>query len=308
MATADPTTMTPVEIDTVLSDNYNDQARVQHAVIGTVRHLERLENKANSDAAKGGLSAISDAQVEAIRLTREDLAGLHQERTALITAAAPYEAEYYGRRWNRYFLVDNANGHVHRNMNCHTCFQTTVYTWLVDLADCDEDAMIEEWGERACTVCFPTAPANPNFNRPARRDREAQEARDAEKAEKAAAKAEKAITDVDGSPLRVEGDTFRTKVSARNELSRQIQNGIWYGPKVGVIEKLAVALQAAGVDWLPVAERAFKKAKKEAVLDPTNPFRLSPEAIAETQADIARNIAATQAVLEALRAYKGVMG
>lgn len=168
--------------------------------------------------------------------------------------------------------------------------------------------MIEEWGERACTVCFPTAPANPNFHRPARVDREAQEARDAEKAVKAAAKAEKAITDEDGSPLRFEGNVLATKVAARNELSRQIQNGVYYGPKVGPIEKLAVALQAAGVDWLPVAERAFKKAVKEATGPFDNPFRLTEEQIAETQAEFARNIEATQAVLEALRAFKGVIG
>ena len=48
-------------------------------------------------------------------------------------------------------------------MDCTTCFPTTQYGWLVNLADCDEDAMIEEWGEMACTVCFPTAPTNPNY-------------------------------------------------------------------------------------------------------------------------------------------------
>ena len=88
---------------------------------------------------------------------------------------------YNEHRWNRYFLVTNTNGHVHRNMGCSTCFPTTEYAWLVELADCDEDAMIIEFGEKACTVCFPDAPANPQFNGPGRRDREAQAARQAEK-------------------------------------------------------------------------------------------------------------------------------
>lgn len=97
--------------------------------------------------------------------------------------------------WNRYFLVTNSNGHVHRGMGCSTCFPTTEYAWLVELADCDEAAMIEEFGEKACTVCFPDAPANPKFHAPGRRDREAQTARDAEKAEKLAAKYAKKLHD-----------------------------------------------------------------------------------------------------------------
>ena len=66
-------------------------------------------------------------------------------------------------------------------MGCSTCFPTTEYAWLVELADCDEDAMIVDYGEKACTVCFPGAPANPHFNGPGRRDREALAARQAEK-------------------------------------------------------------------------------------------------------------------------------
>ena len=304
MATTDPTTMTPVEIDTILFANYEQQMRHrdQHR-----RHGQASPGEAGEASSAGPLNINDSYLRDQVIAAREELAGQHARRTELLDAALPYMAEHHRRGWNRYFLVQNGNGHVHRGMNCHTCFATTTYSWLVNLADCDEDAMIEEWGERACTVCFPAAPTDPNFHRPARVDREAQAARDEEKAVKAAAKAEKAITDVDGTPLRVEGSVIATKVAARNELSREIQNGVFYGPNVGAIEKLSVALQAAGVDWLPVAERAFKKGIKDAVLDPANPYRLTPEQIAETDAKIAANIEATQAVMESLRKYKEVM-
>lgn len=60
--------------------------------------------------------------------------------------------------WNRFFLVVNSNGHVHRERNCSTCFPTTQYNWLIDLAGADEAEMVLEYGSDACTVCFPSAP------------------------------------------------------------------------------------------------------------------------------------------------------
>jgi hypothetical protein len=289
MNTAD---MTPVEIDTVLSENYEQQMRLQIQIAAEVRHLEHSEARL--------VRHDSDYNRDLVLRTRQRITVLQGQRGDLIAAAVPYLGEYNRRPWNRYFLVKNTNGHVHRGMNCSTCFSDTQYGWLVELADCDEDAMIEEWGERACTVCFPSAPSNPLFNRPARIDREAREAKDAEKAAKAAEKAEKAITDIDGSPLRVEGDELRTKVAARNEMSRQVQNGVWYGPKTEAIRKLAIALDAAGVPWHSTAEKGFKKAVKEATAPHNNPYRLTDEQIAETQAEFARNIVTTTTLLKEL--------
>jgi hypothetical protein len=305
----DPTTMTPVEIDTVLYENYEQQMRKQIDIGYKVAEIERYDRKlAIAMAAPADLTTSAKVARlrEQISTLRDELAELQQQLRDLGAATAPYQVEYINRPWNRYFLVKNVNGHVHRGMDCSTCFDSTMYAWLVELADCDEDAMVEEWGERACTVCFPSAPTNPLFNRPARIDREAQEARDAEKATKAAAKAEKAITDVDGSELRLGGrygDVIKTKIAARNALSGQVQDAVWYGPdaqRVANIRKLALALEAAGMDWLKVVNTAFKKATKEATKPVENRFGLTPEQIAETQADIARNIEATREVLEDL--------
>jgi hypothetical protein len=290
MAT-DPTTMTPVEIDTVHAANYNEQAKLDSWIRSAVKYIERLEAK----LVKGTLTSWESQSLES---DRNRLVESQEQLRQVIAAAAPYQVEYSRRPWNRYFLVDNTNGHVHRGMDCTTCFMSTRYSWLVDLADCDEDAMIEEWGEMACTVCFPSAPTNPNYNRPSRRDREAQAAREAEKAAKDAVKAEKAITDVDGSPLQVGYGVIKTKIAARNELSSAFQSLVCYGTDhpsdyVAQIRKLVAALDAAGVDWHKVPGNAIKKAVKDSTVPPNNPYRLTPEQITEHAAEIQAN--ATQA-------------
>ena len=284
----DLTTLTSVEIDTILAANYRAQDKYSAQVAAYVRHIERQRK-----SKYGSLEQI-DKLTATLDEYRAKLAELR-------TKAAPYQVEYSRRPWNRYFLVDNTNGHVHRGMDCTTCFRTTQYSWLVDLADCDEDAMIEEWGELACTVCFPSAPTNPNYNRPSRRDREAQAAREAEKAAKDAAKAEKAIFNLDGSPLKDgNGYPLKTKVAARNELSRAIQWFVSYGSQeyADQVRYLVPALEAAGVDWQKVASNAVKRAVKDSVVPPNNPYRLTPEQIATHEAEIKVNSAKAQDLLK----------
>ena len=250
MAT-DTANMTPVEVDTILAANYNEQAKVQARITSLVNSIERLRR------SKWGTPQEIDNAISALQINRTGLQDL-------IAASAPYQLEYSRRPWNRYFLVDNTNGHVHRGMDC--------------------------------TTCFPTAPTNPNYNRPSRRDREAQEARAAEKAAREAAKAEKAITDLDGSPLRLEGGygVIKTKVAARNELSSAFQSLVYYGldhpnDYVSQIRHLAAVLTAAGVDWSKVPGNAIKKAVKDSTIPPNNPYRLSPEQIEEHDARIQDN-------------------
>lgn len=249
-ATADVATMTPVEIDTELARIWGEIERVRGALnyatkwFVKARGWRREELEAEMDRYNARLAELR-AEVE------------------------PFEIEYAKRPWNRYFLVTNGNGHVHRGMGCSTCYATTLYAWLIDLADCDEAAMIEEWGERACTVCFPDAPVNPLYNRPARVDREAREARAAEKAKREADKAAKAITDVDGSPLKdASGWVVRTKVAARNALADAVTSYGWYGPGHSynfpeAIRRLSAALEAAGVDTAKVIANARKRSAKE---------------------------------------------
>lgn len=197
------------------------------------------------------------------------IAEYRAEAQAARTEAEPYEAEFTARGgWRRYFLCTATAGHVHRGTHCTTCFQTTTYCWLTELSACDEQAMVAEWGEKACTICFPAAPTFKGFNDGtssyARRTVAEQAERDAEKAAKQAVKDAKSITAPDGSPLRVGYDTLRTKVAARNALSGAVQSYGWYGPGhphdfADQIATLIAALEAAGVETQPVIDRAAKK-------------------------------------------------
>ena len=69
--------------------------------------------------------------------------------------------------WTRAFLVINSNGHVHSSMDCNTCFDTTRYNWLVQYSNDDENTIVEDAGKDACTICYPSAPAEV-LNRPSR--------------------------------------------------------------------------------------------------------------------------------------------
>jgi hypothetical protein len=204
-------TMTPVEVDTYLAANWAEQAKAQASITGWQRYMNPRGREARPHEVERGEAAIAEL--------RATLAGLRE-------AAAPYQARYAADRWNRYFLVTNGNGHVHRGMDCTTCYATTQYAWLIDLADCDEAAMVADCGEKACTVCFPDAPseyarlkAAGLLTRTERLTADEAAAKRAEKDAKAAAKAAKAITAPDGTPLRGRWGTIATLVTAQRELT-----------------------------------------------------------------------------------------
>lgn len=257
-AQLDPATMTPAAIDGRLSEILTRGHRALSLALSYRTYAAKADGLGRLGSAGDYTSTAERYETEALELRAE---------------AEPFEAEFVRRGgWNRYFLVTNGNGHVHRGMTCSTCFPTTEYAWLVDLADCDEAAMVAEWGEQACTVCFPDAPTRKGYgdgtSSYAKRTKADREARSAERAAAAAAKAAKAITAPDGSPLRVGGWVIKTKIAARNELSGRVKDYCLYGPGhpsdfAGQIRALAEALEAAGVETAPVIERAKKQARRD---------------------------------------------
>lgn len=140
--------------------------------------------------------------------------------------------------WTRAFLVINNNGHVHSSMDCNTCFSTTRYQWLIQYSNDDEKTIVEDAGQDACTVCYPSAPADV-LNRPSRivtADKIAKAAAKAEREAKKAAKLAKQKADAptasgeflyfkDGKYTE-EIRTERTAVSEWNNLQRSINREI----------------------------------------------------------------------------------
>jgi hypothetical protein len=256
---SDLTNLTPVEIDTELARIYTETAKLEARIHGYIREIDRIrESKFGTLAAVDKVNALLEQAQEA--------------RLALAVESAPYQSEHHRRGWKRYFLVTNNNGHVHRGMDCVTCFPSTEYSWLVDLAGCDEDAMIEEWGERACTVCFPSAPTNPLYNRPARIDREERERRQAEREARQAARQAKLLTEMikvpDGHGY---SERIKTVAAAKQHIRDTITDDTFYGANEGRAQARQMCIEALlakggitqdEIDTL--IDRATKKARKEA--------------------------------------------
>jgi len=95
------------------------------------------------------------------------IAELKEQYAKIQTEIKKLDAIYDQDPWTRAFLVINSNGHVHGSMDCNTCFATTRYNWLVQYSNDDENTIVEDAGQDACTICYPSAPAEV-LNRPSR--------------------------------------------------------------------------------------------------------------------------------------------
>lgn len=250
--------LTPVEVDTELARVYAEHGRemgryvleMQHVRESTARALgrgyrgganrEEVETRINDlrarhQAYKDGTGKILGYNEES-SLRAYDRAQSHLENArALEDQMRGYDDEFEARGgWTRAFLVSNTNGHVHSSMRCSTCFtpgwdnsgnyrEGTRYHWVTDLSGATEDEVVEAAGERACTVCYPSAPVE-TLNKPTTlftpEEVEAQKARD----ERAQAKIEREAKRIaaglteDGSPLEVptrwRGESFKTERAA----------------------------------------------------------------------------------------------
>ena len=121
--------------------------------------------------------------VEKIQESREKAAKIKLEISFINIEIGKLNAIYNQDPWTRAFLVIASNGHVHSSMDCSTCFPTTRYQWLIQYSNDDEATIVEDAGKDACTICYPSAPAEV-LNRPSR-------IVTADKVAKAAAKAER---------------------------------------------------------------------------------------------------------------------
>jgi hypothetical protein len=93
-------------------------------------------------------------------------------------------------------------------MYCSTCFPQTRYAWLVQYSNDDEKTIVEDAGQDACTVCYPSAPAEV-LNRPSRivtadkiAKEKARQEREAKKQAKIAKEKANAPT-ASGEPLKI---------------------------------------------------------------------------------------------------------
>jgi hypothetical protein len=219
-------TWTPVQVDEVIAQINGDIGEIDSRRDSA---QSRINNKLSQVAKGRTLLSYEQSRLEE---DQETVARLAEKLEPLYAELRPYDDEYTRRRWTRYWIVDNTNGHVHNTRHCQTCYPTTQYRWLTELSGSDDAACIELVGETACTVCMPDAPKFKGFGDGqsgwAKNTAEEIAEKERMKAEKAAKQAEKAITDVDGSPLRHDHSTIRTLVSAKQALNNAVENALIY--------------------------------------------------------------------------------
>jgi hypothetical protein len=140
-----------VKIDTELSSWHDKRWTVTSKILDAEDSIEFY--------AKHYPSRVGEIQKRIAEL-KEQYAKIQAEIKKL-------DAIYDQDPWTRAFLVINSNGHVHSSMDCNTCFPTTRYNWLIQYSNDDEKTIVEDAGQDACTICYPSAPAEV-LNRPSR--------------------------------------------------------------------------------------------------------------------------------------------
>ena len=221
------TTMTPVEIDTILAGMWEKQAKVEMK-ISNYRRAE-AETYAMIQKIKAGTKIPGYRTVlhgielmEQLNLLNENIEAYKGELARLKTQSLPYENEYVRRGgWNRVFLAKSSNGHAHKGQDCSTCHHgeyRTEFAWLVEYSDKPEAEIVADAGERACTTCYPSAPVNvlkrktKMFTPEEIEAQKAREEREAERVRKAQVAADKSITTPEGGKV-FSSDTFSSDVA-----------------------------------------------------------------------------------------------
>lgn len=271
----DLTAQSPVEIDTRLADLYGQEQRA-------LRTIEQAEYRVMSAAgircvgygrnatwsvpvADGFAKARQRAETDQTwsgRKCGEALAAHEAAREAWEKIRGEAEAlnvEFERRGgWTRAFLV--TDGHVHSSMSCPTCNRGTYRTqfhWLVEFSGHTEAEVVEAAADRACTVCYPSAPvATAGPSRLLTPDEEQRKAAAEAKAEAKAAKEAGQVT-VEGyrDGTRTGTHVFKTERGATNAIAGALFDLAWYGtghptaPEWQAnVEAIRAALAAKGVE------------------------------------------------------------
>jgi len=257
---------TPVEIDTELARLNGEIAKAEdaisravdraHRTVGDTKnrfggweqdHEEVMRNLWRS-AAQG--SSRADDVIDDLATARTAL----QDR---LREAGVLDNEFARRGgWTRAFLVAQSNGHVHKDRFCSTCFAGTQYYWVTDLSGADEDEIVAKAGERACTVCYPSAPVEV-LSRPTQIFSDVERDQQAARAEREAKRqaADEAKVEVEGYSeygSRAKIKVFKSVRAVTNAIASDLSSLCLYGVS-----------HPDGASWLAniVACRAALKAK-----------------------------------------------
>lgn len=206
----DPTGNAPDDIDTHYADLLHDKARIDHEI----EALSAQRRPSSGTAAKIGALVAQQDHVTA------QIGRVEQEWSAR-------------GGWTRAWLV--TGGHAHRSTSCSSCYPTTQYSLVTSLSGKSENEIVDAAANRACTVCYPSAPVAARNRQSVlltpeeRTQHEQREAAATRRQTAAATAATKAITAPDGTPLRdPDNRPVKTEIAAEREAVRVLANSLWY--------------------------------------------------------------------------------
>lgn len=208
----DLTTLSPAEVDTLLVPVMVTEYQARMRLMW-LQQVQRWDNRRN-----GSDEQISKAE--------DALDALEDELRA-------FSREYRRRPWTRVFVVPG--GHAHRSTDCHTCYPTTQFSLVPEYSGKAESEIVDAAGERACTVCYPSAPVDTlkratRLHSPAEKlDLETQARERAAREAKRAARDAKGITYRGGKLRDGNGYEVKTERTAEIEAVRSLVDIVWYG-------------------------------------------------------------------------------
>ncbi len=183
--------------DEALAPLFEKERGLNAEVLRMNKDYLRAEKAGSPRAAH--LKAVMDKTYAELETAREEMAPL----LAIARAGA----------WRRFIFVPG--GHVH-NFGCSTLHFTTARIWIPEYSGADEAELVEAAGERACTVCFPSAPVDRPTTIPELvKEREEREAEAAERAAKREA--------AEAAKITVGRRVFKTQRGAENEIGWKIE-------------------------------------------------------------------------------------
>ena len=269
----DLTTKSPAEIDELWAPI---QYREQAASIARIEASVALHNAERLIA--DGLR-LTRFELEHAQRQIDDLPAriekLDQERLAAYAEQDPFRTEWARRNgWTRaYLVVTNGQGHVHRSTSCSTCYATTQFSWITEFSGATEQEIVDAAGERACTVCYASAPVELRLDRPTKMFSEDEKRKQAEReereAKRAAAKAQEIVVENYFDMGRRSSHTFKTVRGATNAIASELSSLCWYGPThswaegwKSNVESIRRALADRGIDY--DYDKALANARKKA--------------------------------------------
>lgn len=294
----------PADVDTELADQHqamnqawHDRDRLMdglHRLLGDTRDRDsRWMMSEDKILAEAGDKYADHKQnlgyATRLTTTLEQMEAVQQAAYAADQRIGELNAVYRAAGgWTRFYLARSSDGHVHSHQECSSCHhgkERTEFGWLTELSGKTEAEAVEIFGETMCTVCYPSAPADPNFRSPGSRAQAALDAKAAENAAKQNEKIAKGIT-ADGTELRLpSGETTRTLIGAQRLLAQNLGDTAWY--RAVALKDGDTRVHPSEPEWLTDAEALITAIAAKTGRDPED---IRTEAWAKADKKTARDL------------------